>query len=102
MVEINQERAQQLANTQGTEKYDRLLFSVRLSVRYHTRRRLFFETIDQWTNGLSVVFGSATFAAVFSKITTLAMVTGLLTSIFSAISVVMAPGRKARLHHDLT
>jgi len=49
------------------EKHN-LLFGVRRSIRYHARRRSFFDRYDLFTNAVAVIFGSATIYAVFSSI----------------------------------
>src|SRR5712691_9855656 len=85
------------------EEYQKLLFSVRLSIRYHIRRRMFFDTTYQYIRCLLVIFGSATFVAAVSNNlgAPYTAVIALVVTISSAISLVMEPARKARLHDDL-
>src|SRR5438128_8885333 len=85
------------------QEFQKLLFSVRVSTRYHVRRRMFFDTIYQWLRGLSVVFGSATFVAAVSNNfgTGFLAVIALVVTVATAISIVVEPAGKARLHDGL-
>ena len=80
----------------------RLLFNVRRSVRYHSRRRQFFDRYRLFTSAMSAIFGSAAIATVMSAagkqytIAAAAAVTGL-----SIIDLVVGSARMARLHEDL-
>jgi len=42
------------------------LFHVKRSVRYHNTRRQFYEWLDRFSTGISLVFGSAAGAAALS------------------------------------
>lgn len=78
-----------------------LLFDVRRSIRYHNRRRVFFDRLDQLTNMLSVVFGSTAVYGVLEqqyKIVALGAA-GLVTAL-SAINLVVGSSQRARAHAD--
>jgi len=79
-----------------------LLFGVRRSVRYHLRRRSFFETWNTLTNALAVVFGSAAIGGALKEgFASVAVVAGALVTFFSAVNLVVGTVRKARIHEDL-
>jgi hypothetical protein len=78
-----------------------LLFDIRRSIRYHHRRRAFFDRLDQMTNMLSVIFGSAAVYGVLEQdykalaLTAAGLVTGL-----SAVNLVLGSAQRARAHSD--
>lgn len=80
-----------------------LLFDVRRSVRYHDRRRAFFERLHQVTGGLtvllagSVLFDLARPGETPAWLATLAVVAALL----SAWDIVVGYAAKAGLHREL-
>lgn len=79
----------------------KLLFDIRRSVRYHHRRRAFFDRIDQITNMVSVVFGSAAvFGVMEQEYKALALVAAGLVTVLSAINLVLASSQRARAHSD--
>lgn len=79
-----------------------LLFGVRRSIRYHNRRRMFFDRWNLTTSALSVIFGSATIYGVLrTGGETLALAAATLVTILSSINLVIGTVRMARLHEDL-
>jgi hypothetical protein len=78
-----------------------LLFGVRRSIRYHIRRRRFFERWNLVTNALAVIFGSATIGGVVKGWDALAIAAGATVTFFSAVNLVVGTVRMARLHEDL-
>lgn len=79
-----------------------LLFGVRRSVRYHNRRRMFFDRWQTVTSLISVVFGSATFFAVIgTNNPNIAAVTAAVVVFFSAVDLVVGTVKVARDHYDL-
>lgn len=78
-----------------------LLFAVRRSIRYHMRRRRFFERWNMTTNALSVIFGSTAIGGVVKGWEALAIVSGAIVTFFSAVNLVVGTVRMARLHEDL-
>ena len=89
----------------GEERWD-LLFSVRRSIRYHARRRGFYEGLHSWVVFAALVFGSATFVAfgtaiveswpLWAKLLPAAAVT-----VMAAADQAFGFMRKAWLHNDL-
>lgn len=84
------------------DRWRDLLFSVRRSIRYHNRRRRFFEGWHNVTSALNVMFGSATIATLLKSegSTGVAATFAVLISILSAIDLVVGTSRKAWLHAD--
>lgn len=80
-----------------------LLFSIRRSIRYHNRRRMFFDRLNVVSNALSVIFGSTTFFALLPAIGLqyLAIGAAAMVTIISTINMVVGSVRAARLHSDL-
>lgn len=79
-----------------------LLFGVRRSVRYHTRRRLFFDRLHKFSTFLSALAGTATVASVLAKLPapwTIAFAAAV--AVFSVIDLIIGTAQAARLHHDL-
>ena len=80
-----------------------LLFDVRRSIRYHNRRRSFFDRWGIITNAISVIFGSATIYAIFQDngLKSLAVFLAAIVTIFSTVDLVVGTNNKGRLHSDL-
>lgn len=78
-----------------------LLFDTQRSIRYHMRRRAFFDRLDQLTNMLSVIFGSAAVFGVLEKdYQALALVAAAVVTVASAINLVLGSSQRARAHAD--
>jgi hypothetical protein len=78
-----------------------LLFAVRRSIRYHNRRRRFFDGFDKTVKVLGVVGGSAAFAASIGQHNVIAIWFAAAVAFASAISLVIGPSQAARLHEGL-
>lgn len=79
-----------------------LLFDVRRSVRYHNRRRAFYDRCNLFSSWVGVVFGSATVITLLSGAGPLvAALAAALVSLVSAFDLVVGTSRQARLHADL-
>lgn len=83
------------------EKLHDLLFGVRRSVRYHVRRRAWFDGWHTLTAALALVFSSATVMALFKNAESAALAAGALVTLLTALDLVIGFAAKARLHHDL-
>ena len=81
--------------------YYKLLFGVRRSIRYHHRRRLFFDRLHQISTFLSAATGTATVASLLANASSLALLFGISVAVFSVIDLVVGAPQAARLHHDL-
>jgi hypothetical protein len=89
-----------LSEREQDELHD-LLFGVRRSIRYHNRRRRFFDGFDKFVKIISVVGGSAAFAAAMATHNQITMAFAALVALFAAISLVVGPAQAARLHEEL-
>lgn len=79
-----------------------LLFGVRRSIRYHLRRRAWFERLDMTANAVAVILGSATVAGALGKYDEkFVALAGVLVTITASLNLVFGCGNKARLHSDL-
>lgn len=80
-----------------------LLFDVRRSVRYHNRRRQFFDRFSKLSDTFALLSGSATIITVVSTLSTTKapIYFAAATAIASAINLVFGTKSNARLHHDL-
>ena len=87
---------------QRDEEWRALLFGVRRSIRYHARRRMFFDRLRQITSALGVIFGSATVFTLLDKADPFyTAFAAALVTVFFAIDLVVGTGPAARLHDDL-
>ena len=87
---------------QTNDEFHELLFGVRRSVRYHTRRRAFYDRFNLFVNALALIMGSATVYGVLQdQAQKIAIVAAMLVTVFSSINLVVGSSSKARLHHDL-
>ena len=85
----------------STELHD-LLFGARRSIRYHNRRRLFFDRFHTISTFLTALSGTATFALVLSGAWPwVILVCACLVAVFSIIDLVVGTARAAREHNDL-
>jgi hypothetical protein len=79
-----------------------LLFGVRRSVRYHNRRRRFFDNVNRWKTALTLLAGSAAMVAILGKDPqTLPLIASAFVTVVSTLDLVLATIMKARLHADL-
>lgn len=84
------------------KKIHDLLFGVRRSIRYHHRRKRFFDRIHKISTILSALSGSATIAAVLAKAGPNWIITfAALVAVFSVIDLVVGTAQAARLYDDL-
>lgn len=78
-----------------------LLFGVRRSIRYHTRRCRFFDNMNIWCKFLAILGGTATITALLhSAGKEWAVGFAALVTIFSAFDLVIGTTQKARSHSD--
>lgn len=78
-----------------------LLFDVRRSVRYHQRRRAFYESWNTIANAVAVIFSSAAIAGVVKSYAWLTIMSGAIVTVFSTVNLVVGTVRKARVHEEL-
>lgn len=83
------------------EDLDKLLFGIRRSIRYHSRRCRFFDNVNIWCKFLSALGGTATIAAVLSKFGPEWIISfAVIVTFFSILDLVIGSAQKARLHDD--
>ena len=84
------------------QEYDKLLFAIRRSVRYHMRRCRFFDMVFRVTNGASLIFGSSTlFMLLYDKGPSWLAILPALVGAASILALVYEAPRMARLHSEL-
>lgn len=77
------------------------LFSVRRSIRYHQRRRAFYDRLDQFSNMLSLIFGSAAIYGVLEdNAKNVALVASAMVTVVSSINLVVGSAQRGRAHAD--
>ena len=85
------------------DRYDKLLFGVQRSVRYHRRRERFLDRFADWGKVITALAGSATFASIAAELDDpwpRYFAAGL-TALLAASDVIFNPSRLARQHNDL-
>lgn len=78
-----------------------LLWGIRRSIRYHDRRKSFFEWCHTMTTLLAILLGSATFFSLMREFVELQMASAALVTVTAALDLVLGFSRKAWLHDDL-
>lgn len=83
------------------DRWNDMLFGVRRSVRYHMRRQAFFDRLDQFSNMMSVILGSAAIYGVMEQSAkALAIAASALVTILASINLVIGSSSRARAHSD--
>jgi hypothetical protein len=88
--------------TPESEALESIDFGIKKSIRYHSKRRAFFERVDNISNWLVAVAGASAFASVVGDSGSL--LSKILTFLITAIAladVILSFGARARLHQDL-
>ena len=83
---------------ENVELYTDLLFGVRRSIRYHSRRQAFYETVDRGTNFALLLLGSGTFALATEGRQAWILAIGFGVTSISSLKLVYAFGTKAAKH----
>jgi len=83
------------------QTWDDLLFAVRLSVRYHSKRAAYYGFLTKLVTAISMILGSGTIASVVKSKEILSMVFGGTISVASIISLVFGFSSKEILHLEL-
>ena len=87
-------------NSLDERTYD-LLFAVRRSVRYHDRRRRFYEIWNTITVAGAAIGGSSVVATVIADSTVVSWLTAALVAILGALDLAVGTARCAGRHRDL-
>jgi hypothetical protein len=83
------------------ERWHELLFGVRRSIRYHQRRRAFYDRLDKISNMLSLIFGSvAVYGTLEDNAKNVALIASAIVTIFASINLVVGSATRARDHTD--
>ena len=71
-------------------KHFKLLFGVRRSIRYHSRRQMFFDRFHKVTSGINIVFGSAALMTILAKSPSeITAAAALVVTLFSTVDLVV-------------
>ena len=93
-----------LRQTENEDKLEddlfKLQFNLGRSIRYHSRRRKFFDFWDKFTTFCSLVFSSTATYGVLSTNGKITLISGAFVTIFSSLSLVIGFSNKARDHFD--
>ena len=93
-----------LRQTENEDKLEddlfKLQFNLGRSIRYHSRRRKFFDFWDKFTTFCSLVFSSTATYGVLSPNGKITLISGAFVTIFSSLSLVIGFSNKARDHFD--
>lgn len=96
-----QETLRQIENEDKLEDdLFKLQFNLGRSIRYHSRRRKFFDFWDKFTTFCSLVFSSTATYGVLSTNGKITLISGAIVTIFSSLSLVIGFSNKARDHFD--
>lgn len=83
------------------KRHHEILWSVRRSIRYHTRRRDFFEGCNNASNAFALILGSGTILSVLKDSSGWSISLAALVTVFSTINLVFKTTIRAQNHHDL-
>ena len=84
----------------AADEKHQLLFDAGRSMRYHDKRAAFFDFCDKFLTFLSLMFSSATLAALLGQNRITAGVAAVISSAVSALSLVGGFANKARSHFE--
>ena len=78
--------------------HHKLLFGVRRSIRYHSKRQAFFEGLDRWSDFFLLLLGSGAAASAFQNSRNWTLAAGFAVAVISGLKLVFAFGAKAGRH----
>ena len=95
---------EKLQETENKDKLEEELFKLQFnlgrSIRYHSRRRNFFDFWDKFTTFCSLIFSSTATYGVLSTNEKVTLISGAIVTILSSLSLVIGFSNKARDHFD--
>ena len=95
---------EKLQETENKDKLEEELFKLQFnlgrSIRYHSRRRKFFDFWDKFTTFCSLIFSSTATYGVLSTNEKVTLISGAIVTILSSLSLVIGFSNKARDHFD--
>ncbi|MBL4783001.1 MAG: hypothetical protein JKX92_12235 [Porticoccaceae bacterium] len=88
------------------KEYRDLLFGVRRSIRYNSRRELHYDRFHRLVVFFGLFFGTATIATFGAELTTdvalpIKLLPAVVISLLSAFDLIIGSAQKSRLHNDL-
>lgn len=84
-----------------SDRWHAQLFGVRRSIRYHLRRKAFFDRLDQFSNMLSVIFGSTAIYGILDvNAKGLALASSAAVTVLASVNLVVGSAQRARAHSD--
>lgn len=85
------------------EEHHAFLFSVRRSIRYHLRRRQFFDRLNIWCKFLAALAGTATIVTILSRLGDgFPIAFAAAVTIFSVADLVIGSAQRSRAHEHLS
>jgi hypothetical protein len=83
------------------DRWHYTLFSVRRSIRYHQRRRAFYDRLDKTSNMLSLILGSAAIYGILQvNAKEVALIASAAVTVVSSINLVVGSAQRGRDHTD--
>jgi hypothetical protein len=83
------------------DRWHDTLFSVCRSIRYHQRRRAFYDRLDKASNMLSLIFGSATIYGILQENKKeVALLASAFVTVLSSVNLVIGSAQRGRDHTD--
>ena len=94
---------EQKASDRIRQGWSDLIFGVRRSIRYHTRRRKFFDALSVWADFLIIISGgtAVAFAVGEAKKSKATVILGAIIAVVGTLDLVIGFSTKARDYHDL-
>ncbi len=87
-----------ISSVMANEGFHELLFGVRRSIRYHSRRQAFFEGVDRCTDFILLLLGSGAVALALQDHKTFTLAAGFGVAGISGLKLVFSFGVKASRH----
>lgn len=82
--------------------FEDLLFQVRISRRYHNKRRGFLEAVNRSASALAIIVGSAAATAIFAGVfSPILVMLAFISAVLSSLDLAFGVGAKAALHSEL-
>lgn len=96
-----QARQEEVAVLDLEAEFYKLHFDVQRSIRYHQRRRRWYDGLHNLAAGAGALFGSVAFFTILQQQEMLAMMAAAIVTLLSVSDLVLGSSGMARLHHDL-
>jgi hypothetical protein len=83
------------------QEWENLLFEVRRSIRYHSKRANFFSFLNKLFMAVSIIAGSSVVAMAINGDKIFSMALGIIVAVMSTISLVFGYSSNEQLHNEL-